>query len=164
MPAPFQVNNICKLAAANGGSTYQWYQGVNKIQGANTKYYTVTVADYYHVEMTNASGCFGQSDDQFVSACGVATNDLSNLLEMKVYPNPADITLTFDIVSNEAIDELSIQLFSIDGKLFLEPVQKKYVSDKLLKVVDVSSFPNGMYLYRILTNNRTSEGSVIIQH
>lgn len=62
----------------------------------------------------------------------------------KVYPVPASTTTTLEIESGQTLDELSIRIFSLSGKL----VQQKYydgLGNSFRDVIDVSGLPTGSY-------------------
>ncbi|CAH8296040.1 putative secreted protein (Por secretion system target) [Mariniflexile fucanivorans] len=81
------------------------------------------------------------------SLAGTLSVNQVGLLSKKIksYPNPTEnlINITNPLNSNESA---TLSVFSVNGQLVLE--KKVFENEKLIQL-DVSSLPNGLYLYKI---------------
>ena len=85
--------------------------------------------------------------------CGILilTQEISNILDLKIYPNPAQNSVTLEGDDN-ATSKNSLQVFDYAGRLILQ--QKKVV---LPHTVDVSKLSNGLYFFKI--NNEKGQST-----
>jgi len=82
------------------------------------------------------------------------TNDLSNNFEVKVYPNPSNEQLHFEV--NESPAQLTI--FDVNGKsVLVEKIATKR------KTVNATLLKTGIYFYQIKTDSEVSSGKILIQ-
>jgi len=90
---------------------------------------------------------------------GVITSNLSNLSNpsnlLTVYPNPSDAIFT---ISNLK-DAKRISVLSLSGKIILE----KLVSEQQDFSIDLTGFPSGIYLLKIVTSQYTVVEKLIIR-
>jgi len=67
------VESVDLTATVTGGKgpySYQWYKGDSPINGATVSSYTATEAGIYKVEVTDANGCTGTSNEVTVTSVG----------------------------------------------------------------------------------------------
>lgn len=82
------------------------------------------------------------------------TEDLSNSLKVKVYPNPSSKRLHFEL--NEAAAQVTI--FDITGKVvFIEKMKTNRTT------INTSFLKTGIYFYQINTDSEIGSGKVLIQ-
>jgi hypothetical protein len=81
-PTITQAGNL--LTAPAGFAAYQWYKNSTLIPGATLSTYTALSSGSYHVIVTNANNCSGQSNTIGLT---VGIDDVSNSL-VHIYPNP----------------------------------------------------------------------------
>lgn len=97
------------------------------------------------------------------SLTDVAINTIHNYMEgtlsvdevtenqLSIYPNPVEDTLYLDgIDALEAIPNLRVEMYSMDGKL----LQDETLSQGIQTTVDVSELASGTYLYSIIAEDR----------
>ncbi len=123
--------------------TYQWLLNGELIAGSNGSTFTVTENGNYQVVVTNEYGCSDTSDVYVVDNVSIDGVSVATGL-IQVYPNPANSLLYIN--SPLAVHA---HISCIDGRNIL--------SAKHTKVIDVSSFAEGIYLLRITD----SEGRLI---
>jgi|GEM_PF-3116230 len=93
----------------------------------------------------------------FLDGCGVGFEELQNNIDLVVYPNPTNSTLNFELQSSKKISKLNLEIYDINGR--------KIISKALLKnhlTLDVSGLNKGVYFYRIIGDNDTLSGKVIV--
>ncbi len=87
-----------------------------------------------------------------------STNEIDNALnKVIVYPNPANEKITVDL-SNSNTTTATIKLMNIVGETML--VEQ---TNDTKHQLDLSSFPNGVYLIQIQSNNSTSTNRIVVQ-
>ena len=75
----------------------------------------------------------------------------------KVFPNPVFDELSIRLVEKFAVEEVSIQLFSADGK----PLKSLKNQGQTDLQIDFSQFPAGNYLLRLDSNGKNQVYSII---
>ena len=141
------------MKAPNGvGYTYIWYKNNVVIAGATTSTYYATLIGNYKVRVTAPSGCYKTSPNTAVTkSCKVAGDIIPG--ELTLYPNPANnkVYLSLQLEESENND-LIINITDVTGKLILTE-SGELNNGELLKEVDVSSWPAGMYTVKIEGDN-----------
>ena len=134
-----------------GASSYTWSTGEN----TSTIDVSPTVTYYYFI--TGAlNGCVNYTNTAVVVEACVGIDELSKT-PIKLYPNPANHILTIDY--KHLIGEKTIELYDVSGKCVLTKI-----SNETLLNLDISSFPNGMYLLNTkFYNNQYVMRKFIIQ-
>ena len=114
---------------------YQWYKNDKPIIGAHAKKYNTTGKGYYFLEITDANGCLNQSDTILVTnTTGIANTQIQQ--QLKLYPNP-----TRDRIIIESPVKVNIQVLNMVGQII--------VDQKDAHIVDLSTFADGTYVFRI---------------
>lgn len=110
------------------------------------------------VTINNNNGCATDVCDSSI----VIVDDLSLGVEQKndfnIYPNPANNELFITLI--EPVNIKSIELIAFDGKSY----ELKMNSSLMKQTLDLSEFPNGLYILRSTGNRTTSFRRLIIQH
>lgn len=84
-----------------------------------------------------------------------ARHDLK-LHSITLYPNPTEGQFKIEITGTDTFDEASIVIYNISGTLIYSNTDPGAVND-----IDLSSYPDGMYLLRIRVDGETSNWKVI---
>ncbi len=74
----------------------------------------------------------------------------------KVFPNPANDIVNFQIEKTTGISEFQIQILTIDGRL-----QEQFVYKDAPLRLDVSKYPAGIYLYKLSAEGRLLDAGKI---
>jgi len=96
--------------------------------------------------------CFAECEDCIPSSA----NDLT-LNSVKLHPNPTTGIVT---VSNLPDDEITIQIFSIEGRRLMEVSTVQSTT----KDIDLSSFNSGIYYLKIIGSDRTTETMKVVKN
>lgn len=144
------------------GASYYWSNGstdasipvVTTGLGYNERNFSLTV--------TNQSGCL-QSDSvkvifDFTACSGIDESEMESLV--KVYPNPAENMITFEI--DEANDVSALELINTMGLSVMYIPVKKDASGKFKLDVDVSSYSRGAYLLKVVNRHDVHHQLVIL--
>ncbi len=132
-PAIFNTDN---LLSTGFFTTYQWFLDGSPIAGATDNTYQATVNGVYHVEVTNASGCEGISDDTTVDDIIINIDEAEEVFS--VYPTHFDESF---LVKNNSGTALNITMYDMNGKVVLRDV---LTGDQNL--VNAAHIESGVYL------------------
>tara|TARA_B100000780_G_scaffold260923_1_gene212999 strand:+ start:1949 stop:2740 length:792 start_codon:yes stop_codon:yes gene_type:complete len=85
----------------------------------------------------------------------VGVEELANLSDVVVYPNPATTDVTFELTSVN--ENTNVQIFDLLGNL----VYKSTYSKDIL-MVNTSNFTNGVYIYKLSSDKNSVVGRLVI--
>ncbi|MBN4081856.1 T9SS type A sorting domain-containing protein, partial [bacterium AH-315-C07] len=138
---PWPDPNTATVVASGGTPpyTYVWSNGDTTASVEDIPYGIVTVV------VTDANDCHEAA--QIDMPTGV--NDLELGKVIKVYPNPSDgyLNIQLDI---PFIKTLSLSIFDQSGKVIY------HSNDKDLRILDLSSYPNGVYNVKVNIDDQTT--------
>lgn len=137
-------NQAILTANANTGVNYLWNTG------ATTASISVSPATTtaYSVSVTNACGTATTSITQQVSICtGIET--IAGAESINLYPNPASDYINIAVSSYLGYGETIIEITDAFGKLVMVGSLNEEVN-----TLNISHFKQGIYFYRILSNNQ----------
>ncbi|MGB1039555.1 MAG: T9SS type A sorting domain-containing protein [Flavobacteriales bacterium] len=140
------------ISSAETNSTFQWLDcnnGYSPIMGETSNSFVPLSNGKYAVEIIKSS-CSDTSQCVDINSVGI---DINNLEGYKCYPNPN--SGNFIIELNSMIDELSVSIYSVNGKLVQENVF--YKSNKINVNTELTS---GVYF--VLLNDGKSKQRVKI--
>ncbi len=149
LPVPAITSNG-SLLWTGSFSSYQWYRNNQIINGATDSTYQVTQSGDYTVMVSDTNGCTKMSDPFVFDISDIENASFAN--KIKVYPNP-----TFATINIASPKPVTIEIFSIEGK--------KIFSKEKTSRVDMSSYPDGLYIMRILgEDGHTIKMDKLIKH
>jgi hypothetical protein len=151
--ATFGVKNGKAKAISNGGTqpyTYTWntnpVQTTQEAINLNVGNYNVTVSDF--------NGC--KSVANITVKSNVGTNELANIVGLRVYPNPASNLIIID-VKNTSIEFVTFEIIDLIG-------HKVLAGTTQVNQINVESLNNGYYnLILKDKNNEMAVSSIVIQ-
>jgi uncharacterized protein YjdB len=112
--------------------SYQWYNSIiGAIPGATTFQVGAVDSAYYYVEVTDASGCSGQSSQFLFNPRTVGVQG-ANIPVVSIHPNPAT-----DMVYIDAAVPVRATITGIDGRMEIETVKARQIN--------VSGLRSGIY-------------------
>jgi hypothetical protein len=154
------------------GLSYQWRKGtVNIINGGNISgatsatltinpVNTFDVSANYNVVVTGAcSSVTSTSGNASLSLCvPTAISPLKVANEaISIYPNPSKTSINIDISDTSLADKTELKLYDVMGKMVVNTNLTKK-----LTTLKTSNLPSGIYLYKVLDNNKTIQSGKLI--
>jgi len=123
-------------------------------------------AGVYRISVAASNQCFSDSSVWVVhvlsdSLCTASVKNLGTLQNISVCPNPSNGQFTF-VITSEAKQSLSIiEVCNVLG----EKVYSQFFTFNSPLSINISNQPNGIYLYRVITEtgNLLGQGKLIIQ-
>ena len=100
-----------------------------------------------HNLMHEDGGMMGQftvTDTSTVNTQSILTSDAAS-----VYPNPTNGSVTVQV---DGIDNFTVKVYGFDGRLLVETMDKQ---------IDMSGFGNGLYIFKIISENQILTKQVV---
>lgn len=147
------INNTTTLtgstiSATMSGASYQWVNcatGYSAISGATSQNYTPTISGSYAVIITRGTGCVDTSD--CVSVTGTDINELQFADAIKLYPNPAQNTVTLINLPKEG----NLKVMNLIGSVLMETKINAATMS-----IDLNNYNNGLYFLHISDNHNVN--------
>lgn len=143
------VGQSTTLDAKNVGSTYLWSNGAT-----TQKLLVIDPSQQYCVTVTDNFGC-SSSDCVYVKFTPNQLSEIENW-SVKIFPNPT--TSLINIIGNRNLNNATIQIFTIEGKL----VYSKVCSGDSF-TFDLVDYPNGSYQLIINELGKTNSYTLLLQ-
>ncbi len=155
IPVVTQVGEVLSSSATTGN---QWYLSGDIISGATAQSYTPNETGNYSVEVANEFGCSQISDNYYFNFVGIG--DVDNTYVISIYPNPNNglFNITIDGIVN---DDIQISLLDARGRLLLDKTIEN--AKTLNEVIDLREYPKGIFILKLLTNDKVISKKVIYQ-
>lgn len=152
VPTSFVKNKIAvngnSLMSVDISSGYQWYRDGKEISGATSRSYSFNGNDGIYQVVVGAGEC--NRNSELVTITGLA----ESLEVLNVYPNPAGNWL--NIKSSYLIKQMTIH--DAMGRLML------LKNDEFESPVLIAHLAEGLYLVKVVTNERTLSQRIVIAH
>jgi uncharacterized delta-60 repeat protein len=153
-----------KVAGTDEWTILQSNDNVENISGLlpDTKY----VWQVRTLCTTNPNTLSGWSEKQFFTTNPLKLSGqvpgLTTGSQFLIYPNPVSswAAITFDLNEDS---EISIELFSADGKKIMTIAEEKFSKGEHVKIFDATKLPSGIYFVRIKTNGFTITEKVSVE-
>lgn len=149
------INLTGNIATASTTGSYQWLNCATNalITNATGKSYTATSNGSYKVIVTNGT-CKDTSACKSITMTGIQQQTVNN--ELSVYPNPNNGKF---IVASSDLQIKTIEIYSVLGELVLT---ENLTANNI--VIDISEQPQGIYFYKISSENNTVKtGKLMMQ-
>jgi PKD repeat protein len=138
--------------SSTGATSYNWNFGdaSNSTAAAPTHAYATNGSYTVTLIATNAAGC--SDTTTFNVSITVGVEEMENISEVKVYPNPFANETTIE-VNAATSEELSYQIFDLTGKMFKAQSGISIAAGKNLITVDATEMATGIYFMQISTQH-----------
>ena len=144
------------------GYYLQWYLNNAIIPGATLNKLTILTTGDYFLTATNPQGCSRNSDTiNYIPIGNNGIEDLNNLVNLKVFPNPNDGKFTLNFELNTATN-LSIYFKDILGKEVYSEDFDNYTG-KFHKEFNFENLPKSIYFLEIRSDNKININKILIQ-
>lgn len=149
------------LDAGFGASSYQWSSG--ETTQTSVQYgYTLGLGEHHVWAMVGSlHGCLAADTMKVTVENCPGFEDIDNNILVNIYPNPAVSQLNI-VVAGESAGLVSIELFSIDGKL-VRRESFEFDGGEKTTSIQLSSLSAGVYIVKITGENININKQVIIE-
>jgi PKD repeat protein len=150
---------VCSNENASG---YKWYYNGTVIPGADKYMYVANQKlGKYNVSISNAKGCFTQSDTITIPKGITGIEEVDPFRDLIIYPNPTSGLFTISL-DNLLFGMVKISILDQSGKKILD-LESEKVSDHFEKQIDLSRNAKGVYLISLQINRQISNKKIIIE-
>jgi hypothetical protein len=145
-----------------GSFSYAWAPA-NLVSSSNTQATQTnpTVSTAYSVTITDANGCTG-TDEMMVYIIGTGINELDEMLNLSIYPNPFANNAFLEYELTES-DKINISIFSITGLQLNEVCNQQQNPGKYKVALPCENLAAGSYLVFFKSNNGISIKKIVKQ-
>jgi len=151
------TNNQKYTLKIDSGLQYRFWSDKNPIEPLTIYGKNLTDGLHtYYLQLTDSNKC--STIDTLLFSVIDSTSDKEN--NLRVYPNPV-VDFTYVEILGEANDDVILDVFSIDGKKWLE---KKYVNKYgfLIIRLDLHHFQNGIYIINVQTKTTKASSRIVV--
>lgn len=149
------VNNTAVLtASATSGVTYSWNTGASTTSISVSPNQTTT----YTVTASNACGTATATVVQNVSQC-VGIKEIVNADGISIYPNPAKDYVSIAVPAGLASAGTHVEITDALGKV----VMKETITTDVT-TLGIMKLEEGVYFFRVVTNNQTVKVGKVVKH
>jgi|GEM_PF-3872989 len=135
----------------------QWYLNGTLITGATNQTYNPTTNGLYTLVVSNSFGCKSTSTATNFSTTGISSVGDNNLFT--IFPNPSNGIVTINFAGKS--EHLTIEVFNGLGQMvYIEKLND--CSNNCNKIIDMSSFNQGIYLFKIVDNENSYSKKVLM--
>lgn len=152
------ITSALTLTANAANATFQWLDCNNNysvINGATNSLFQPSVDGNYAVEVT-------QNTCKDTSSCyaiiGVGIDEIISDSRFEIYPNPTNGVIS--ISTNIIDDDISVEVLDLTGKIIYSKDMINRNSQEYL--ITISDLKNGVYIVRIICNNKNYSKKLII--
>lgn len=161
-PVSYCEGDSVILTADSGYVSYLWSDSTTGVSTFVPSAATAGTYTYF-VTATDSNNCSGVSASVsvVVNICQ-SVNDESEKLSLNVFPNPVQSELNILVFTSVSGQELSIELFSADGKKVFS-AKDNLKNNSSLKKIDVSRFAPGLYEIKIISGKISESSKIVIE-
>jgi hypothetical protein len=151
------TDGTATVTATGGTGTLSYHWNTTPIQTTATA--SNLAGGTYTVLVTDANGC--STTANVTVAVYTAINDVKEITNLSIYPNPASSNLTV-VLSLEKASDISIEIRDILGRIV---TTRTFANEmEIRSSIDVSSWAAAVYTVQIKTANNLITKEVTIQH
>ena len=145
------------------GNTYLWYFGDGDSSTQKTPTHQFAKDSTYKIslQIISGNGCIGQLDSM-INVVYTGIRETKANYKISLIPNPTTSTTTLE-VSNLSQTQTTISLTDILGRQLLLTNQTPNPEGKLIKEIDVSALPKGMYFISIQNAEMRVVGKLVVR-
>ncbi|MDP2235466.1 MAG: aryl-sulfate sulfotransferase [Bacteroidales bacterium] len=151
LPPMPEITESDKVLYSTSGATYQWYRNGQLIEGATNQSLEPEDSGIYLVRITNDIGCHMVYSKGHYFDITTTIKDIASNLKSVFYPNPTTGILN---LTGPEISENEIEVFNMAGKSLMKVFNSKSL--------DLSGFPNGIYLIKMKSTASETVQKIII--
>lgn len=140
------------LLTSTEATYYQWFQDGTVLPNSNNQQLNVMTPGDYYVGTVDTNGCFGNSN--IITIETVANNNLEEVNEFSIFPNPVNELLFAKIELKKAM-EFQVEIITTNGQILQE--KNRLFGENDFIEMNTSDLPSGVYFIKLKNEN----GSII---
>lgn len=136
------------LLTSSEADYYQWFQNGTVLPNSNNQQLNITTPGDYYVGTVDSNGCFGNSN--IITIETVATNDIAELNEFSIFPNPVN-ELLYAKIELEKTMNFQVEIITTNGKILHEE-NRTFGKNDFIEM-NISGYPSGVYFIKLKNEN-----------
>lgn len=128
-----------------------WYKTGTATPIDSGLFYKCTQSGSYYAIGKDVNGCNAKSNTTNTNCTVTAVSQIKNDAKISVFPNPTDNLINIEITGNKN-NHYTFRLVNTLGQIMITE-QEKIVDNSVYKVLSLSTFPSGLYLLYIESEN-----------
>lgn len=139
--------------------TLQWFYNEMPIAGADQTTLCANASGTYALElMDNATGCTSHFSrpvafDPNFAGCGItSTAAFDQLVQVRLYPNPADTKVWLEFVTDQTQEDIHLAIRNAQGALLQQHIAKNGIAGGKLEIA-MENLPAGLYFFELQVEN-----------
>jgi PKD repeat protein len=147
-------NTVDFTSTSVSGSTFSWTFGDGSTSAIENPTHTYATPGTYDVTLvvTNAGGCSDTIVNSIVVTNTSSINENDLLSKLNVFPNPSNGLFNVQFNSTDASTKLTV--LNLLGEVILKKELVQTANGNYDTQIDLSNYPNGIYLINISTENQ----------
>jgi PKD repeat protein len=146
----------------SGGQAYTWHFGDGTTSSLQSPTHLYATAGQYTVILVAENSCGADSILQNISTIIISVEE-NELFSTSVYPNPANEQFTVSLTSKENLENIVINLHSVDGRLLFSE-SKSVQGNSFIRTFNTQHFAQGIYMLELVSDNARSSRLITINH
>lgn len=134
--------------ASSDGDSYNWNFGDGESSTETDPNHIYDAAGNYNVTLTVTNDCGTDSITQLVSTVTFGINQVENIANVSIYPNPSNGQITFTAELSQPVENLSIDILDMRGRAVWTRSMNN-ASGTLNESMDLSHLAQGVYQLQV---------------
>lgn len=156
-------NQVKFINASLNGVTYRWQFGDGDQSTDTNPTHIYDGTGTYNVTLTAINEDETEvSVTKEIEITQTGIEDLAVEMSVKLYPNPSDGRFAVEFTSTKAIDDATIRIMDINGRI-IQIDEFTVDSDSFLRRYDISAYSKGVYLIQLQTEHGIQTKRVVVQ-
>jgi PKD repeat protein len=146
----------------SGGQAYTWHFGDGATSTLQNPTHLYATAGQYTVVLVAENSCGSDSVIENISTVVISVEE-NELLSSVIYPNPANEQFTLNLTSKENLENVVINLHSVDGRLLFSE-STTVQGNSLVRTVNTHHLAPGVYMLEIISDKARTGSLITINH
>lgn len=145
------IPSVTFTNTSTNATSYIWDFGDGDMSMSANPTHTYSTNGMYNVTLIAMNGNCSDTITMGVNI-NVGVNEVSNLAQVSLYPNPANSIATLDMTLAEAGD-VNVVMFDLQGKVIMSLANEMMSAGQHLLNIDTNQVPAGIYFVRVAADN-----------
>ncbi len=146
----------------SGAQAYTWYFGDGGTSTLTNPTHLYASSGQFTVKLIAENSCGFDSISKNISTVIISIEE-NELFNTSVYPNPANEQFTVSLTSKENIENIVINLHSVDGKLIFSE-NNTIQANSFKRTFNTQNFAQGIYLLELISDKTRASRLITINH
>jgi PKD repeat protein len=146
----------------SGAQAYTWYFGDGATSTQTNPTHLYATSGQYTVKLVAENTCGFDSITKNISTVIISIEE-NELFRPSVYPNPANEQFTVSLTSKENLENIRINLHSVDGRLLFSE-SNSVQGNTFTRTFNTQHFAQGIYMLELVSDKARTSRLITINH